>query len=339
MYLTKLASIQLVNWHILEEYNQDPLTVFTKVNLDPSLMYKSGARYPLDKVMDLWKAMEDVIKDPCFGLSAAKGWHPSNFGILGYALLMSTCLRTTLERLIRFHRVISDARFGDLHDNEESNTLVLSLTNYDETPYPPAREDAAIAWIMSVLQVNFQRPLSPVLISFTHSRPATCAGKYYELFQSPIEFNAPAASIELTQDDADRILPSGNKDMLEWKEQAMTQYLLVKDSKSLVPKVKKNIVEHLPSGNATVDIIASELFFSTRKLQRLLQEEGTSFIALLNETRKDIAKQYVRDKDMDLTEIAFLLGFSEQSTFSRSFKRWTGQSPSSFRKVVAGVVQ
>ena len=73
---------------------------------------------------------------------------------------------------------------------------------------------------------------------------------------------------------------------------------------------------------------------SKRKLQRLLHDEGTSFMTILNETREDIAKQYVRDKDMDLTEIAFLLGFSEQSTFSRSFKRWTGTSPSSFRKVV-----
>jgi len=132
----------------------------------------------------------------------------------------------------------------------------------------------------------------------------------------------------------DKILPSGNKDLAEFSDQAMTQYLSGKGSDSLVSKVVKIIVEHLPSGNATIDNVASELFFSTRKLQRLLQEEGTSFITLLNETRKDIAQQYVRDKTMDLTEISFLLGFSEQSTFSRSFKRWTGKSPSSYRKVV-----
>ncbi len=334
MYLTKLASIQLVNWNILEAYNKDPLDVFTRVHLDPRLMYQPGARYSLDKVADLWEQMDKVIEDPCFGLAAAKCWHPSNFGTLGYALLMSTCLRTTLERLIRFHRVISDAAFGKLIENEDRTTLLFDLTNKDEKQYSPAREDAAIAWIMSVLQVNYQSPLSPVSLSFTHGRPPGCAGKYYELFQGPIIFDAPVSGIELSLDDADRILPSGNKDMAEFNDQAMTKYLLAKNSDPLVSRVTKIIVEHLPSGDATIEKAASELFMSKRKLQRLLQDEGTSFMTILNETRADIAKEYVRNKDMDLTEIAFLLGFSEQSTFSRSFKRWTGKSPSSFRQIV-----
>lgn len=334
MYLTKLASIQLVNWNILEAYNKDPLDVFTRVQLNPQLMHQPGARYSLNKVADLWEYMERVIEDPCFGLAAAKYWHPSHFGTLGYALLMSTCLRTTLERLIRFHRIISDAAFGKISEHQDRKSLVFNLTNKDEKQYSPAREDAAIAWIMSVLQVNYQRPLSPVSLSFRHSRPPGCAGKYYELFQAPIMFDAPISGIELSLDDADRILPSGNKDMAEFNDQAMNKYLLAKDSDPLVSRVTKIIVEHLPSGDATIEKAASELYMSKRKLQRLLHDEGTSFIALLNETREDIAKQYVRDKDMNLTEIAFLLGFSEQSTFSRSFKRWTGKSPSSFRNVV-----
>jgi hypothetical protein len=292
MYLTKLASIQLVNWNILEEYNQDPLAVFMKVKLDPALMYKSGARYPLHKIADLWREMDNVIKDPCFGLTAAKGWHPSNFGTLGYALLMSTSLRTTLERLLRFHRVISDASFGKLKERPGAGKLVFDLTYQDEEQYSRSRENAALAWIMSVLRVNFMRPLAPVSVSFTHSRP-DCAGKYYELFQSPVHFDAPTCRIELTLDDVDRILPSGNKDMAEFSDQAMSQYLSAKSKDALISSVTSSIIEHLPSGNATIDIVASELFFSTRKLQRLLQEKGTTFIALLNETRKNIAQEYV----------------------------------------------
>lgn len=331
MYLTKLASIQLVNWNILEEYNQDPLTIFRRVGLDPALMYQPGARYSLSKIAGLWEEMERVINDPCFGLIAARCWHPSNFGALGYALLMSTSLRTTLERLIRFHKIISDARFGGLREVRESGILEFTLTNRDEKHYSRAREDAALAWIMSVLRVNYQRTLNPVSVSFTHSSPS-CSGRYYEFFKSVIHFDSPVCRVEIALDDADRILPSGNKEMLEMKEQVMTQYLAAKDSDSLIARVTKSIVEHLPSGDATLDKVASELFLSTRKLQRLLQEEGTSFIALLNETRMNIARKYIKDKSMDLTEIAFLLGFSDQSTFSRSFKRWTGNSPSKFRK-------
>lgn len=331
MYLTKLASIQLINWKIIEEYNQDPEEIFAKAELDPSLMYQAGARYPLANIAKLWQEMERVIKDPCFGLTAATGWHPANFGTLGYALLMSTCLRTTLERLIRFHRVISDARFAKLYDDKSSNSLIFELTGNDVTLFSAAREDAALAWIVSVLQVNYQRPLSPLAVSFTHSRPAGCAGRYYEVFKAPVEFDSSSAKLVLSIDEADRILPRGDEELLQWKEQVMTKYLAERGNLSLTQKVKKIIVEHLPTGDATIENVAIELHMSVRSLQRFLTKDNTSFLQILNETRQEIAKQYLEKKEMELTEIAFLLGFSDQSTFSRSFKRWTGKTPKKYQ--------
>lgn len=331
MNLTKLASIQLVLWNMLEKYNQDPAAVFKKVGLDVGRMYQPGARYNLDKIAALWEEMDRRIPDPCFGLTAATNWHPSHFGTLGYAMLMSSSLRITLERLIRFHRVISDAHFGELHENQDKGTLEFTFVYEDEKPYPQPREDAALAWIMSVLRVNFQQTLSPVSVNFIHNC-TDCASKYYKFFQSPITFDAPASSLALSLDVVDLVLPSGNEELAAFNDQVMTQYLATLDNDTLVKRIKKIIVEHLPSGNATVENAASELSLSTRKLQRLLQQEGTTFISLLNETRMEIAKQYVQDKKMDLTEVAFLLGFAELSTFSRSFKRWTGKSPIQYRK-------
>ena len=331
MHLTKLASIQLVLWNILEKYNQDPAAVFKKVGLNINRMHQPGARYSLDKIAALWEEMDRCIPDPCFGITAAMNWHPSHFGTLGYAMLMSSSLRITLERLIRFHGVISDANFGELHEDKDNGTLVFTLDHGDEKPYPQPREDAALAWIMSMLRVNYHQDLAPVSVNFRHSCP-DCANKYYEFFQSPVTFDAPASSLALSLDVADLDLPSGNKELAAFNDQVMTKYLTTLDNDNLVQRIKKIIIEHLPSGDATVENTASELFFSTRKLQRLLQQEGTTFIALLNETRRNIAKQYVRDRRIDLTEVAFLLGFAELSTFSRSFKRWTGKSPIQFRK-------
>lgn len=331
MSLTKLASVQLVLWNMLEKYNHDPAVVFKKVQLDPARMYQSGERYSMQKIADLWEEMERQIKDPCFGLTAATNWHPSHFGTLGYAMLLSTSLRITLERLIRFHRVISDAHFGELHEDEDKGTLVFTLKYKDEGFYSRGREDAALAWIMSVLRVNFQRDLSPVSVSLTHSRPS-CAAKYYEFFKSPVTFDSPASCLALPLDVVDVVLPSGNEELAAFNDQAMTRYIGTLNNETLVVRIKKIIAEHLPSGDATVENVARELYFSTRKLQRLLQLEGTTFISLLNETRMEIAKQYVRDSKNDLTEVAFLLGFAELSTFSRSFKRWTGESPVQYRK-------
>jgi AraC-like DNA-binding protein len=333
MQLTKLASVQLVLWKMLEKFNEDPVNVFKKVKLDPVLMQQPGARYPLEKIVELWEEMSRRIKDPCFGLSAATCWHPSHFGILGHALLMSQSLRVTLECLIRYHQVISDANYGRLHEDKKRETLDFIIMYTDEDPYPRAREDAALAWIMSVLRMNFQQDLSPVSVSFTHSRP-DCAGKYYEFFHAPVTFGAPVASISLPLDVVDSILPAKNDELSELSDHLMVKYIASLNNIDLITRVKKIIAENLPFGNFSLDNVASVLCVGTRKLQRMLQQEATSFIALLNETRMELAKKYVLDKSMDMTEIAFLLGFAEQSTFSRSFKRWTGQSPSQYRKAV-----
>jgi len=331
MHLTKLASIQLILWRMLEKYDEDPAPVFKQVKLDPSLMYKPGERYPLVKTAKLWEETEKRIKDPCFGLSAAACWHPSNFGAMGYALLTSHSLRVTFERLIRFHRVISDAKFGELEEDKEKNTLSFILKTENADSYTRGREDAAIAWLLSVLRVNYQKELFPEAVHLTHVKPS-CSGKYYEFFGCPVYFSEPVSKMVFSLDIVDTVLASSNEELTAFGDQAMSQYINSLDTGIQVNRIREIIVENLPSGNVTVEQVAGMLGMNTRTLQRALKEEGTSFINLLNDTRMDIAKQFIQDKKMDLTEVAFLLGFAELSTFSRSFKRWTGKSPMQFRK-------
>ena len=333
MHLTNLASTQLVVWRMLAIYNQAPASAFKKVQLNPDLMYQPGSRYSANKIADLWKEMERRIKDPCFGLTAATCWHPSNFGTLGYAMLVSKSLRITLERLIRFIRVVSDDFSGELHEDKEAGTLVITITGRDKSSYSHAREDASLAWLMSILRMNFQHDFAPVSANFIHSSPE-CAEKYSEFFKSPVTFDSSVSSLALSLEVVDHILPSGNKELATFNDQLMTKYLATLDKEDLPIRVRKSIVEHLPSGDATIDNIASELCYNSRTFQRLLQQEGTTFVALLNESRMELAKQYVQDKNVGFTELAFLLGFSELSSFSRSFKRWTGKSPSQYRKAV-----
>ncbi|WP_136805672.1 AraC family transcriptional regulator [Desulfosediminicola flagellatus] len=328
MYQTKLASIQIVLWKILKAYNQDAEATFQAVGLDPALMYNEGARYPLLKIAALWQEMARRIDDPCFGLTTAVHWHPSNFGALGYGLLTSTSLRMTLRRLIRFHRVISDARFGELL--EDGDRLVFRFCHVDEPVYCQPREDGAIAWLLSVLRVNYHRDFAPVEVNLIHKEPS-CSGKYYEFFRCPVNFAADHCSIVLPIALVDEPLPGGNEQFSGIHDRLSSQYLVSLDDNEIISKTKKAIVELLPSAEANLQSVASLLKLGPRSLQRQLQAEGITFLGLLDETRKQIAREYLRDDSMDLAEIAFLLGFAEQSTFSRSFKRWMGTSPGKYR--------
>ncbi len=112
---------------------------------------------------------------------------------------------------------------------------------------------------------------------------------------------------------------------------------MIKDfsSSDLVSRVKRAIVDALPSGTPDKNAVAKLLFMSSRTLQRRLADESTNFRALLLEVRRALAEKYILDKDMPLEEISYMLGFADISSFSRAFKQWTGDPPNEFRSKAA----
>ena len=96
-------------------------------------------------------------------------------------------------------------------------------------------------------------------------------------------------------------------------------------------QVRVRLTEQLSSGHATQDSVADALHMSLRTLQRRLNNEGTSYRGLLDETRRELAAHYMAESHRPINEITYLLGFSEPSNFSRAFRRWTGKSPSAYR--------
>jgi AraC-like DNA-binding protein len=110
------------------------------------------------------------------------------------------------------------------------------------------------------------------------------------------------------------------------------KYLVRIKKGDLEQQIQALMIEQLPSGKVTDKMIARELHLSERTLQRKLRDKGTSFRKILENVRKMVALQYIRDTSTSMTEIAFLLGFSEQSAFSRAFKKWTGKSPVQYRE-------
>ena len=329
IYPANKASLIHVLWNILESYGFNPEPLFQEMALNPELMRKSGGRYRIDDIDNLWRKASEVIDDPCFGLKAAEVWHPSNFGALGYAMLASHTLRTSLERMVRYLGFISDEDFMKLDETEEGLrlTLVLSHRNVDKSE----QNDAALAVTLRMCRMNYIEDLAPVSVTLVHPKPS-CSPKFFEYFRSPVLFEAPTYSLTFPIEAVDKILPGSNPQLAELNDQVMIQYLAKLDQNHVTQKVKATIIDQLPSGSVTDETVARALYMSSRKLQRQLQRAGTTFNALLNEIRQDLAHKYLSEEDTSMTEIAFLLGFSESSAFSRAFKRWMGVSPTKYRK-------
>ncbi len=329
IYPANKASLLFVLWNILESYGIDPEPLFQEMALNPELMRKPRGIYRIDDIDNLWRKASEVIGDPCFGLKAAEVWHPSNFGALGYAMLASNTLRTSLERMVRYLGFISDEDFMELDEIEEGLrlTLVLSDKKIDKSE----QNDAALSVTLSMCRMNYIEDLAPVSVTLVHPKPS-CSARFFEYFRSPVLFEAPSYSFTLPIEAVDKILPGSNPQLAELNDQVMIQYLAKLNQDHITHKVKATIIDQLPSGSVTDETVAQAMHMSSRKLQRQLQRAGTTFNTLFDEIRQELAQKYLRDQDASMTEIAFLLGFSESSAFSRAFKRWMGVSPTKYRK-------
>ncbi len=326
MSATYLLSPLISLWKIFAACGHDPEPIFMKEGVNYDMILRPGTRISFKTMDNLWAKAAELIEDPCFGLRASEFWHPSNFNALGYACLVSSTLRESLTRLSRYARMISGTVEVRLEDTDEGLTLTLS-----DFLKHPTRMDFAMANIMSGCRLNYGEELRPVAVSFIHSEPP-CAEKHVSFFRAPVHFSAKSDSITLETFDADLKLPSGNPHLARINDHIMIKYLADLDHEDITNRVRAAIIEHLPSGKVTHEKISKSLAISVRSLQRKLQQAGTTFRDLLDSTREDLARQYVRDQGVDLTETAFLLGFSEHSAFSRAFKRWTGYSPKKVRK-------
>jgi len=190
-------------WRIIESYSKDPRTLFREVGIDPKVTSDPAARVPYVKVLQVWNKAEELVGDPCFELKLADVWHPSHLGVLGYAWLASSSLRTALNRLSRFAKVVTEGSDLIVEEGDEGVSLVIRPKKI--APSLPVREDGALALVVSMCRRNYSEQLNPVSVAMKHSLPA-CTGRYYELFRCPVSFDAGDSRITFRTEDVDRLV-------------------------------------------------------------------------------------------------------------------------------------
>src|SRR5262249_27988871 len=150
-------------------------------------------------------------------------------------------------------------------------------------------------------------------------------------FRCPIEFDAAVASILLSRTDLTAPLPTSNRLVADLHERFAGEYLRRFDHAQTSYRAREVIIRRLPDGEPKRDQIANELCMSERTLRRGLKEEEPSFTQLLDDTRRELAAQYLERLRLSLPQAAYLLGFADQSSFFRACRRWFNQSPSRYR--------
>lgn len=326
---TILASSARMLWRQLEQRDIEPLHVFRHAGLDPALMTQSRARYPMAKVVAAVELAEELTGNQCLGLEIGKGWRVTDHHALGYAFLSSSTLRTALGRLVRYFKVINDnVRFSI----SESGDLFHVCFDQDGVlqGVPRTIEDARWGGIAAMCREASGGRVDPLEVSFCHDESA-CRAEYFGWFRCPVHFSAEYSQLTFRRQDVDRPLPASNRELAHANDRILASFVTELTEDDLITRIKSALIEELPSGNPGDEKIARAVYLSPRTMQRRLAEEGTSYSKVLDEVRHELAENYIADPSIPLYEVSYLLGFSEMSSFSRAFKRWTGESPRGFR--------
>jgi AraC-like DNA-binding protein len=167
-------------------------------------------------------------------------------------------------------------------------------------------------------------------VTFRRAAPAD-TGPYQAFFRCPVAFGADANRLLIGVAEADHALPTGNRDVAALHDRVLVEQLARLDKKDVMARFRASVLERMTSGDLSEENLARDLHMSRRSLQRRLAEAEATYQSLVDETRRDMALRYLADPDKSATDIAFLLGYSQQSAFTRAFRRWTGNSPSAYR--------
>jgi AraC-like DNA-binding protein len=236
----------------------------------------------------------------------------------------------------RFSQVASEGANVVMRNRADGDTeMVFEMSDLQRQTVTIYAMEAFMATATTILRSICRGELVARAVHFGHDREEY-RDTYEAFFGCPLVFNAEEYKIIIPRAALDYKCNQANPQLAESIDAWMQEYLTGFETDSLSTRVRRLLTEKLPDGEFMQDLVASELAMSPRSLQRGLQKEGTNFKELLDATRQDLAKNYIREQRLSLIEVCCLLGFSDQSNFTKAFKRWTGKTPLSYRQEMAG---
>ena len=302
--------------------------VFEKAGVSPSSWHDPLQRIPVAMVRRIYEIIFELTDDACFGLEVSKHFQMPMLHALGHSLIASRTLREYCTRLSRSLRLVSQgAQIKLIEAGDTARLLVSDIA----TVVPAESEDVLCGFLVRSMREITDGRFRPQRIELRRSAPMGSAKQHEDFYGCRVAFENANISIVFDRSVLDVELPLGSDELARLNDHVVRAYLERLDRTDFVSRVRCLVIEALPSGRATKSAVAQRFGVSARTLQARLGDRGTSFVELTDATRQALARAYLDDASISIGEIAYLVGFSDTSNFTRAFKRWTGVSPSNHR--------
>lgn len=287
-------------------------------------------RIPMHHYHALWELALEYTNKPALGLSLGSKPYQDEMGLVGHIFFNNDTLKAALKQYERYYALVHEG----MHIEVKTDAKFAYINYICDAEEVYSKSDMEYTLAISIYRatLHFRDGIELEHISFQHA-PPDYAERYKDVFPCPVRFNHTHCAIVFKKQYLDFKLPKRSS----YLHQVLTHHIeallkKIRPEETLTDKVINLVEKKLAKDNIDAEHIADKLCMSRHTLYRKLKQEGLSFHDLVDQVRKDKAFYYLDLNKRSLSEIAFLLGFSELSAFSRAFKRWTGVSPAKYIK-------
>lgn len=288
-------------------------------------------RIPAAAQSRLLELASDALEDHALGFHLAAQADLRSAGLLFYVASAAKTVGEALALLERYFRIVNEAVHLKLTQTKSRAILqadFVGLSRHD------AQQNAefGIAVILRVLREVAGRRISPTKVSFIRGHAANLR-EFERFYGCPVEFGAASDRLEFSAETLSLPLVTEDQNLLETLRPVCDAAARQRRTRkgTLRASVENEVQRLLPHRQMSKPNIAKVLGISERTLSRKLTEEGVTYAEVVDGVRQSLAAQYIRDASLSLSQIAWLLGYEEATSFSHAFKRWTGRSPSAAR--------
>lgn len=308
----------------------DPARVRAAAGLREGDLLDPDRMLAIEHLAAVHTAAAEEMRNDAFGLHVGANFELEGLGLLTYAVLNAPTVEVGLKNLVRYLGTLIETR-SSLSTCRGVATLRMIIDGADPVSFRHLQESGVLL-VLRMLRRLAGEAVQPLAILLAHGSPADTR-EHRRHFGVEPRFDQPANEIRFDAALLARTVAGADRSLLPVVEQRL-QEVLPSDpaEESWLTRLRLEIASRFCDGHPTLPGVAPAIGTSTRTLQRLLAARDLVYRDLVRDVRRRLAIEYLERSDTDLTEIAFLLGYSEQSAFTHAFRRWTGTSPGAHRR-------
>ena len=315
--------------NLISSVHSSPKDLYVMAGLPANIFSKTNYCLSQEQLNRLWGSIEEVTSCDELPLQMVQSLSFDNFDSAIFASLCCRDLNSALVRVAQFKQIISIVQVNVLCGEKRTKVEVgLSYNSLTQLRVPVGTME--IVFLTHLARIATQKHITPTYVSLIE-KPKNIT-PYEDFFGTSVNLG-DINRLEFSAADGKLPFTFANEKIWDFFEPKLNKFLIDTTYPSNVSsKVRRMLLEMLPSGESSLAEVADRLSVSKRTLHRQLNKEGSSYFSLLQNVREDLANYYLISSNIGLSEVSFLLGFKDSNSFCRAYSQWTGLTPGQFRQ-------